>query len=238
MKNVMGWKSISATQGEKKIKWGFKKKTLRRVWPSLSNILAEYFPVEENQQKKILREAIPPSPFYEAPIYFFPDHFLIEKKMILKVVWRVLMGVLRVLEGCCRVFEVCLEGVWKNKIEVWNQSDPPPPFSKIFSKKIFFSRMRASQMWLPKLSGKCYYRLLRITVDILNSTLGLNFQRHGGQIYWKAWHTTLEGGSKSFAASYQSFPQRLPQNCHPCPHLISDPVCWRTTLLSSFVFGL
>ena len=50
-------------------------------------------------------------------IYFF-DHFLIEKKMILKVVRRVLMGVLRVLEGCCRVFEVCLEGVWKNKIEI------------------------------------------------------------------------------------------------------------------------
>ena len=47
--------------------------------------------------------------------------------MILKVVWRVLMGVLRVFEGCCRVFEVCLKGVWKNKIEAWNQSDPPPP---------------------------------------------------------------------------------------------------------------
>ena len=56
--------------------------------------------------------------------------------MILKVVWRVLMGVLRVLEGCCRVFEVCLEGVWKNKIEVWNQSDPP--LYEMISQKIFF----------------------------------------------------------------------------------------------------
>ena len=64
--------------------------------------------------------------------------------MILKVVWRVLMGVLRVLEGCCRVFEVCLEGVWKNKIEVWNQSDPPLPLTKWFHKKSFFSRMMAS----------------------------------------------------------------------------------------------
>ena len=64
--------------------------------------------------------------------------------MILKVVWRVLMGVLRVLEGCCRVFEVCLEGVWKNKIEVWNQSDPPPPLTKWFHKKSFFSQLRAS----------------------------------------------------------------------------------------------
>ena len=57
--------------------------------------------------------------------------------MILKVVWRVLMGVLRVFEGCCRVFEVCLKGVQKNKIEVWNQSDPPP-FTKLFHKKSFF----------------------------------------------------------------------------------------------------
>ena len=57
--------------------------------------------------------------------------------MILKVVWRVLMGVLRVFEGCCRVFEVCLEGVWKNKIEVWNQSDPPP-VNEMISQKIFF----------------------------------------------------------------------------------------------------
>ena len=47
------------------------------------------------------------------------------------------MGVLRVLEGCCRVFEVCLEGVWKNKIEVWNQSDPPP-VNEMISQKIFF----------------------------------------------------------------------------------------------------
>ena len=70
----------------------------------------------------------PPSPFYEVPIYFFFRPFFDQKKkMILKVVWRVFMGVLRVLEGCFRVFEVCLEGVWKNKIEVWNQSDPPPP---------------------------------------------------------------------------------------------------------------
>ena len=59
--------------------------------------------------------------------------------MILKVVWRVLMGVFRVFEGCCRVFEVCLEGVWKNKIEVWNQSDPPPPpVNEMISQKIFF----------------------------------------------------------------------------------------------------
>ena len=70
--------------------------------------------------------------------------------MILKVVWRVLMGVLRVLMGvlrvfggCCRVFEVCLKGVWKNKIEVWNPSDPPTPVYKIVSQKICFSQMTA-----------------------------------------------------------------------------------------------
>ena len=68
----------------------------------------------------------PRPPFMKSLFIFFPTIFWSKKKMILKVVWRVLMGVLRVLEGCCRVFEVCLEGGWKNKIEVWNQSDPPP----------------------------------------------------------------------------------------------------------------
>ena len=63
----------------------------------MSNILAEYFPVEENQQKKILREAIPPSPFYEVPIYFFPDHFLIEKKDD--------------FEGCLKGVDGCFKGV-------------------------------------------------------------------------------------------------------------------------------
>ena len=78
-----------------------------------------------------------PSPFYEFPIYlFFWQIFWSKKKMILKVVWRVLMGVLRVLEGCCRAFEVCLEGVWKKKIEVWNQSDPPR-LRNYFTKKKF-----------------------------------------------------------------------------------------------------
>ena len=57
---------------------------------------------------------------------FFWNHFIKwwpprppferKKEMILKVVWRVLMGVLRVFEGCCRVFVVCLKGVWKNNI--------------------------------------------------------------------------------------------------------------------------
>ena len=50
-------------------------------------------------------------------IYFFV-HFLIEKKADFEGCLKGLMGVLRVLEGCCRVFEVCLQGVWKNKIEV------------------------------------------------------------------------------------------------------------------------
>ena len=73
-----------------------------------------------NCEKKIFCETTssngdpPPSPFYEVPI-FFPTIFWTKKKMILKVVWRVLMGVLRVFEGCCRVFEVCLKGVWKIK---------------------------------------------------------------------------------------------------------------------------
>ena len=87
---------------------------------------------------------LPRPPFMKSLFIFFPTIFWSKKKMILKVVWRVLMGVLRVLEGCCRVFEVCLEGVWKNKIEVCNQSDPPPPFTKWFHKKSFFSQLRAS----------------------------------------------------------------------------------------------
>ena len=83
----------------------------------------------------------PPVPLLWSPyLFFFPTIFWSKKEMILKVVWRVLMGVLRVFEGCCRVFEVCLKGVWKNKIEVWNQSDPPtPPFTKLFHKIFFFT---------------------------------------------------------------------------------------------------
>ena len=86
----------------------------------------------------------PPVPLLWSPYLFFSRPFFERKKeMILKVVWRVLMGVLRVFEGCCRVFEVCLKGVWKNKIEVWNQLDPPP-FTKWFHKKSFFSQLMAS----------------------------------------------------------------------------------------------
>ena len=96
---------------------------------------------------KPLHKMVTTPPFMKSLFIFFPTIFWSKKKMILKVVWRVLMGVLRVLEGCFRVFEVCLEGVWKNKIEVWNQSDPPPPLTKSFHKKSFFSRMRASLSW-------------------------------------------------------------------------------------------
>ena len=60
----------------------------------------------------------PRPPFMKSLFIFFPTIFGAKKKMILKVVRRVLMGVLGVFEGCCRVFEVCLKGVWKNKIEV------------------------------------------------------------------------------------------------------------------------
>ena len=57
----------------------------------------------------------PPSPFYEVPIYFFSSIFLAKKEMILKVVWRVLMGV-------WRVFEVQV-GHRVNIIDHWSISD-------------------------------------------------------------------------------------------------------------------
>ena len=60
----------------------------------------------------------PRPPFMKSYLFIFSSIFWAKKEVLLKVVWMVLMGVLRVLEGCCRVFEVCLEGVWKNKIEV------------------------------------------------------------------------------------------------------------------------
>ena len=91
---------------------------------------------------KSLHEMVtPPHPvplLWSPYIFIFPTIFWAKKKMILRVVWGVLMGVLGVFEGCCRVFEVCLKGVWKNKIEVWNQSEPPTPFTKLFHKKSFF----------------------------------------------------------------------------------------------------
>ena len=76
-------------------------------------------------------------PFMKSLFIFFRPFFERKKEMILKVVWRVLMGVLRVFGGCCRVFAVCLKGVWKNEIEVWNPSDPPPVY-EIISQKSFF----------------------------------------------------------------------------------------------------
>ena len=54
-----------------------------------------------------------PRPPFMKSLFIFFRPFFEQKKIILKVVWRVLMGVLRVFEGCCRVFEVCLKGVWK-----------------------------------------------------------------------------------------------------------------------------
>ena len=107
----------------------------------------------------------PRPPFMKSLFIFFPTIFWSKKKMILKVVWRVLMGVLRVLEGCCRVFEVCLKGVWKNKIEVWNQSDPPP-LTKWFHKKSFFSRMMASLNIY--LAGKVFTPVLVFHVHVHN----------------------------------------------------------------------
>ena len=46
--------------------------------------------------------------------------------------------------GVLGVFEGCLKCVWKNKIEVWNQSDHPHPVYEIISQKIFISRMTPS----------------------------------------------------------------------------------------------
>ena len=53
----------------------------------------------------------PPSPFYEVPIYFFPDHFLIEKKDDFE-------GCLKGVDGCLKGVAGCLKGVWKNELEV------------------------------------------------------------------------------------------------------------------------
>ena len=100
---------------------------------------------------KSLHKMVPPRPpFMKSLFIYFSVHFWAKKKMILKVVWRVLMGVLRVFEGCCRVFEVCLEGVWKNKIEVWNQSDPSPPGYEIISQKKISQMMPSQYQLQPK----------------------------------------------------------------------------------------
>ena len=61
-------------------------------------------------------------------LFFFSPFFEQKKKMILKVIWRV-------FGEFCRVFGVCLKGVWKNKIEVWNQSEI---LRNYFTKKSFF----------------------------------------------------------------------------------------------------
>ena len=110
----------------------------------------------------------PCPPFMKSLFIFFPTIFWAKKKMILRVVWGVLMGVLGVFEGCCRVFEVCLKGVWKNKIEVWNQSDPPPPpLYEIISQKIFFFTNEG----FPKFQFLMYYTW----IDVISSTKTLKW---------------------------------------------------------------
>ena len=49
---------------------------------------------------------LPPSPFYEVPIYFFPDHFLIEKKDD--------------FEGCLEGVDGCFKGAWRVLQGVWS----------------------------------------------------------------------------------------------------------------------
>ena len=56
--------------------------------------------------------------YHGLPVQLALDRLSLRAFWLLVLVLLVLMGVLKVLEGCCRVFEVCLEGVWKNKIEV------------------------------------------------------------------------------------------------------------------------
>ena len=63
----------------------------------------------------------PRPPFMKSLFIFFSDHFLNEKKDDFEGCLKGVDGCFKGVEGCCRVFEVCLEGVWKNKIEVWNQ---------------------------------------------------------------------------------------------------------------------
>ena len=48
----------------------------------------------------------PPSPFYEVPIYFFSDHFLIEKK--------------NDFEGCLKGVDGCFKGAWRMLQGVWS----------------------------------------------------------------------------------------------------------------------
>ena len=75
-------------------------------------------------------------------------------------------GCLRVFGGCCRVFEVCLKGVWKNKIEVLNPSDPPPVYEII---SLFFKISDAFpdiHYYLPFFTIIHYYFLLSLLFAI------------------------------------------------------------------------
>ena len=72
----------------------------------------------------------PRPPFMKSLFIFFPTIFWSKKKMILKVVWRVLMGVLRALHSVWSVFEG-----WKKNRGMKSVRPPPPCLQNYFTKK-------------------------------------------------------------------------------------------------------
>ena len=86
--------------------------------------------------KSLHKMVTPRPPFMKSLFIYFSSIFWAKNKDNFE---GCLKGVLRVFEGCCRVFEVCLKGVWKNEIEVWNQSDPLPRLRNDFTKNLFFT---------------------------------------------------------------------------------------------------